>query len=107
MSGDVQRAEFLRIVLKEVRKSGTSGYVENLDDGAVKILAQGDTNKIDAFVDAIKIEYGLINVEEIQKTPTNNSPEYSAFKTKIWQHRTRAGRRLWRRAGVVARVPVS
>jgi acylphosphatase len=35
------------------------GYVRNLDDGRVELLAEGESSVIDGFLEAIKAEFGV------------------------------------------------
>ena len=48
--GNVQGVGFRRTVQHLARKSGLVGTVENLPDGNVRIVVQGDDSSIDSFL---------------------------------------------------------
>lgn len=80
ISGRVQGVGFRSLVLKEARRLGICGYVENLDDGTVGVRAQGDESRIQSFVEAININEEPIDVEEIKKRSVTVSTKYSGFE---------------------------
>ena len=80
ISGTVQGVGFRSRVLKEATRLGICGYVENLDDGTVGVLAQGDENRIKSFVKAININEEPIDVTEIKQTHVSVSTKYSGFE---------------------------
>ena len=46
---------------------GLKGTVENLDDGRVKIVAEGDEDKLKWFEEAINIKENLIQVSSVER----------------------------------------
>ena len=77
-SGRVQGVGFrFRIRLLSERFS-VSGYVKNLPDGRVELVAQGDPGEIDRFRQDIQTEMrGLVRQEEDQ--PVDGSPFFDSF----------------------------
>ena len=71
VSGNVQQRGYRARVMDIARMLGFKGTVENLDDGRVKIIAEGDEDKLRWFEEAICIQNTLINVSSIER-------EYSA-----------------------------
>lgn len=69
---------------------GLRGYVRNLPDGRVKILAEGPKEDLDRFLGAIKIENALIKVEEIQAEFSEGSGAYDDFLKAAGEHETDA-----------------
>jgi len=76
VSGKVQRVGYRARVVDTARVLGLRGIVSNMDDGRVKIIADGDEDKLKWFVDAINIKNTLINVSSIE---TEYSPAGSEF----------------------------
>ena len=73
VSGKVQKTGYRARVVDFGRLLKLKGTVENLDDGRVKIIAEGDEDKLKWFEEAINIKNTLIQVSSIDK-------EYSAAR---------------------------
>ena len=73
VSGKVQKTGYRARVVDIGRVLGLKGTVENLDDDRVRIIAEGDDDKLKWFEDAINIKNTLIQVSSIEK-------EYSAAR---------------------------
>jgi len=52
-SGHVQGVGFRYTVLQVAKGYEVSGLVENLVDGRVRLVAEGERSEVDAFVDAV------------------------------------------------------
>ncbi|MDR1530516.1 MAG: acylphosphatase [Burkholderiales bacterium] len=50
IEGHVQGVAFRANAIAVARKKGISGWIRNLADGTVEILAQGDAGDVDGFV---------------------------------------------------------
>ena len=55
VSGKVQGVFFRRYTCQEAVKLGLSGYVKNLVNGDVEIVAQGDDSQLDQLIEWAKI----------------------------------------------------
>jgi len=66
VSGNVQQRGYRARVTDIARVLGLKGTVENLDDGRVKIIAEGDEDKLKWFEEAICIKNTLIDVSSIE-----------------------------------------
>jgi acylphosphatase len=73
VSGKVQKTGYRARVVDFGRLLKLKGTVENLDDGRVKIIAEGDEDKLKWFEEAINVKNTLIQVSSIDK-------EYSAAR---------------------------
>ena len=71
ISGKVQKTGYRARVVSIARDFGLTGYVQNLDDGRVKVVAEGQDYDLGSLLAAIDIKNTLIQVADIQK-------EYSA-----------------------------
>jgi acylphosphatase len=79
VSGKVQMAGYRSKVVTIARAFGLKGYVRNLPDGRVKILAEGPFDDLDRFLKAIRIENTLIKVDDIQSEFSDSSGAYDDF----------------------------
>ena len=76
VSGKVQQTGYRARVTDIARALGFKGFVENLDDGRVRIVAEGDEDRLKWFEEAIDIKNTLIQVSTIEK-------EYSTAVGKV------------------------
>ncbi len=61
------------------RALGLKGTVENLDDGRVKIMAEGDDDKLKWFEEAIDIKNTLINISSIERNYSEPAGDFANF----------------------------
>ena len=69
-SGKVQGVFFRKNTRRKAVELGLTGFVRNLDDGTVEVIAQGDEEKVNELVEFIKKGPGsakVINVKLIKK----------------------------------------
>jgi acylphosphatase len=66
VSGKVQMAGYRSRVAIIAKAFDLRGYVRNLPDGRVKIIAEGSKADLERFLAAIRIENTLIKVEDIK-----------------------------------------
>lgn len=57
-SGRVQGVGFRFVSHRLAQGFAVSGYVRNLDDGRVELLAEGEPPEVELFLDAIRRELG-------------------------------------------------
>jgi len=79
VSGQVQRTGYRIRIIDIARALGLKGTVENLDDGRVKIMAEGDDDKLKWFEEAIDIKNTLINVSSIEKKYSEPAGDFANF----------------------------
>jgi len=79
VSGKVQEVGYRARVVDIANAFGLKGMVENLLDGRVKIIAEGDDEKLKWFESAIDIKNALINVSSIEKSYSPASGEFEKF----------------------------
>ncbi|MDI6916447.1 MAG: acylphosphatase [Thermoplasmatales archaeon] len=65
ITGDVQEAGYRAIVRDTARKLGLVGFAENMPDGTVNVICEGEKKEIETLVGSIKIKTETINVEKI------------------------------------------
>jgi len=79
VSGQVQRTGYRVRIIDIARALGLKGTVENLDDGRVKIMAEGDDDKLKWFEEAIHIKNTLINVSSIERNYSEPAGDFANF----------------------------
>ena len=79
VSGKVQKTGYRARVVDFGRVLGLKGTVENLDDGSVKIIAEGEEDKLRWFEEAIDIKNTLIQVSSIEKDYSQAAGDYAKF----------------------------
>lgn len=79
VSGQVQKVGYRRRVMQIAKAFGLKGFVENLDDGRVRIIVEGEDEKLKWFESAIDIKNTLIQVSTIEKTYSSAGGEFIRF----------------------------
>ena len=79
VSGKVQKTGYRARVVDIAKVLGLKGTVENLEDGRVKIIVEGDDDKLKWFEDAINIKNTLIQVSSIEKEYSTPRGEFTKF----------------------------
>lgn len=77
--GDVQRVGYRFVVQDLARKLGVKGYVKNLPDGSVEIVAEASKEMVDKFVDTLKFREPPIDVARIDVVYGEATGEYEHF----------------------------
>ena len=86
VSGKVQQTGY-RAAVADIALS-LKGFVENLDDGRVKIVAEGDDDKLKWFLEAIDIRNTFIQVSTIEKEYSSAICDVSKFYKLVGQGET-------------------
>jgi len=79
VSGKVQMAGYRSRVVIIAKAFDLKGYVRNLPDGRVKIVAEGSKADLERFLAAIRIENTLIKVEDIKAEFSDAKGAYDDF----------------------------
>ncbi|MBN2588712.1 MAG: acylphosphatase [Sedimentisphaerales bacterium] len=76
--GRVQGVGFRYTSYREAKRNQLTGWVRNLPDGTVEMLAQGQAKDIDDCINDIKESFGrYIRETQINELPCN--PRYTSF----------------------------
>ncbi|MDO9537499.1 MAG: acylphosphatase [Thermoplasmata archaeon] len=93
--GEVQKVGYRDFVQKVARKLGVVGHVENMRDGSVQIVCEGEEAVIGAFQKAIKVKADFIDVNEVKTLETKNSTdEFEYFDIKYGSAEEELGERM-------------
>jgi acylphosphatase len=79
VSGNVQRVGYRARVIQLANGLGLKGFVENLSDERVRIIAQGEEEKLKLFEGAIDIKNSLIKVSSIEKEYSDAHGYFGGF----------------------------
>ncbi len=79
VSGNVQKVGYRAKVIDIANAFGLKGTIENLNDGRVKIIAEGEDEKLKWFESAIDIKNTLIQVSSLEIKYSDASGEFNEF----------------------------
>ncbi|MEW5936494.1 MAG: acylphosphatase [Candidatus Thermoplasmatota archaeon] len=83
ISGDVQDVGFRAVVMRMAQKAGLVGYVENLPNGTVRAICEGEEKVIKEFVKKLEIHNEEIDVEDTHVEWSESQNEFEDFRVKI------------------------
>lgn len=72
VSGRVQQVGYRDYMVRQAQALGIKGWVRNLSDGRVEMLADGDEAAIDAFLAASREGPALARVEDVVAVPVED-----------------------------------
>ncbi len=90
VSGNVQKVGYRAKVIDIANAFGLKGTIENLNDGRVKIIAEGDDEKLKWFESAINIKNTLIQVSSLEIKYSDASGEFNEFGKIVKKHEERS-----------------
>jgi acylphosphatase len=79
ISGDVQQTGFRAKIVDIAKTLDIKGYVANLPDKRVKIIAEGNETNLEKFIQAVNIKNTLIKVTDLEKEYLTPTGEYEKF----------------------------
>lgn len=80
--GKVQKVGYRDFVQDNARELGITGYVENLEDGNVKVVCEGKEAEINEFIKGIEVKKDFIDVVETSVKYEEPTGEFKVFKIK-------------------------
>ena len=92
--GKVQKVGYRDFVQDNARELGITGYVENLEDGNVKVVCEGEEPKIEDFIRGIKVKKEFIDVVETSVKYEEPTGEFKVFKIKYGEVAEELGDRM-------------
>lgn len=80
ISGMVQGVGFRYLSQKEAQKLGFTGYVKNLDDGSIELIAEGEEKDLKNFINWCYNGVGIAQVRKIEQNWSKPTGSFSGFK---------------------------
>lgn len=80
VSGRVQHVGFRNFAKKSANRLGVKGYVKNLSDGQVFVLAEGGLDAVQLLVEYLKegpLFAEVVHVDTVFKRPTGEFKDFS------------------------------
>ena len=79
VSGKVQKTGYRARVVTIAQNLRLKGYVQNLEDGRVKVVAEGETIDLEILLRALDIKNTLIYVVDIKKEYSSATGDFEGF----------------------------
>ena len=79
VSGKVQKTGYRARVVTIAQNLRLKGYVQNLEDGRVKVVAEGENTNLEILLGALDIKNTLIHVVDIKKEYSSASSDFEGF----------------------------
>ena len=92
--GEVQKVGYRDVVQKIAQDMGVKGFVENLRDGNVLVVAEGEKETIEEFIKKIKIKKDFIDVKDISEDYEKATGEFEYFEIKYGRLEEEFGERV-------------
>jgi acylphosphatase len=92
--GRVQGVGYRSYVAGCAGKTGVVGYVKNLPDGTVEMVAEGDAANLDTFLEAVRAEdEPVIAVEDLAVEVSVHTGEFTGFEARFGDRKEELFRR--------------
>lgn len=79
LSGRVQGVGFRYFTLRAAQAHGICGYVKNQVNGSLRVIAQGEPEALQLFIETLRDGPIRSNVERLCKTSVTSAREYTGF----------------------------
>ena len=83
ISGTVQKTGYRAKVASLANFLGLVGFVQNLPDGRVKVVAEGDDSTLERFLNDLRIKDSLIDVQGIESNYTSALGDFIRFEKMV------------------------
>jgi acylphosphatase len=81
-SGRVQGVGFRFTAQSLARGFAVAGFVRNLPDGRVELVAEGDPDELDAFLASIRLEMGPYITNATTQSESSGEPPLNGFSIR-------------------------
>ena len=83
VSGRVQKVGYRSKVIALARDMGITGWVGNLSDGRVQVVAEADAAALGRFASALKVKNALIDVADVEVERHDATGEFDDFSKRV------------------------
>jgi len=84
----IQNVGYRAKVIRIAKDFGLTGFVYNLDDGRVRIIAESKNGDFGKFLDAIRIKNTLINVADVEVEHADATGDFADFYKLVGEGET-------------------
>jgi len=88
VSGKIQNVGYRAKVIGIAKDFGLTGFVQNLDDGRVWIIAESKNGDFGKFLDAIRIKNTLIDVADVEVEYADPTGDFADFYKLVGEGET-------------------
>ena len=88
VSGKIQNVGYRAKVIRIAKDFGLTGFVYNLDDGRVRIIAESKNGDFGKFLDAIRIKNTLIDVADVEVEYADPTGDFADFYKLVGEGET-------------------
>lgn len=82
VTGRVQGVGYRWFVVKEARALGLGGYVRNLDDGSVEVIASGEAAALDRLAAALAHGPATARVTDVARSEAQEPADLDGFEVR-------------------------
>jgi len=84
VEGTVQGVGFRYFTQRIAKEIGVRGFVKNLPDGRVYIVAEGEKEQLDKFLSYVKKGPSMSVVRKVEINKVRKSEEFENFSIRFW-----------------------
>lgn len=88
VSGRIQNVGYRAKVIRIAKDIGLTGFIQNLDDGRVRIIAENKNGDFGKFLDAIRIKNTLIDVVDVEVEHADATGDFADFYKLVGEGET-------------------
>ncbi len=78
--GLVQGVGYRYFVWTRAQQFGLSGFVKNLEDGSVEIVAEGEQKELEEFLQLLRHGFSSARIKKISENWSETTGEFDSFK---------------------------
>jgi acylphosphatase len=82
ISGRVQRVGFRWFAIEAASREGVTGWVQNLPDGRVEVLAEGEAEAVERFERAVRRGPGSSRVDSVETDILAPTGRFHGFSSR-------------------------
>ena len=82
ITGRVQRVGYRRYVLDKAQELGVAGFIENLEDGSVRLFAQAEDEVLEQFLQAVRNPPPPAIVRSVEELPARPDRKLKSFRIR-------------------------
>lgn len=80
--GRVQGVCYRAFTMQQAEKLGIKGYAKNLVNGNVKVIAVGDHDQLNSFIEKLKVGPALAHVDDLQISDIVAGETFNNFRIR-------------------------